>query len=146
MPYTTTQSGHFRFTLTVDGVRHRKNVACPRAYVAQLYHEWERRIYDGMTGKHKLFDKLNEYKAWSIKHKSKDMVTNEAKTLELIRQFFGDKLLTEIERHHVKDFAKWRKHFNGENASDATVKHAVQTLSFFTHGASSANTQWRTHA
>ncbi len=132
MPCTKLSQGRYRFTLTLNGIRHRKQVNCPSSHVVALYHEWERGLYDGVIGKTKLFDKLDEYLEWSKINKKSAQFRDELAYSLKAREFFGDVFLHDIKRHHILSFAKWRKtHGLKDVLSDSTVKRTTQMLSFF---------------
>lgn len=135
MAFKRIEKGKYQFEITWNNKRHLKLAECPSSHVQELYRIWEREIFDSLVGKNKLNDKLDEYLVWSKTHKSKVMFSVEKDHAIVIREYFKNPYLSEIKRHHILDFAAWRKtrSLNPKKkcVSDSCVKGTIQTLSFF---------------
>lgn len=135
MAFTRIAQGKYIFKVTWNKKPHQKIAECPRTHVQELYRIWEREIFDSITGKNRLVDKIAEYLSWSKCHKRPRMFAIEEDHSRVILEYFKNPYLHEIKRYQVLEFAAWRKMRSMDprrkTVSDACVKGTVQTFKFF---------------
>lgn len=119
----------YDFYVRFKGKRYRHRISCPRSAVRDVYRKWESEVFSGaVIGRRKLFETIDEYWTWVQNNKSEVLIESEEFYIRLIKEFFGDKELSEIKRPDVIDLRVWRL---AQGVKPATTNRLLSTLSFF---------------
>jgi len=131
----------YKFSVTIDGDRRRKQVTCYPSMIEKLHQAWER---DQLLGKTrakgpKLFESLDRFLCHVSQTRSEGTYKHYRTTVEsLIKMFFTDMLVQDIRRKHIEEFVKWRRGISLWRykkpvtlASNSTVNHCINVLSSF---------------